>query len=255
MWQLFVILIHNLSERSGVLMKSNSEIKEQAKQLLKGNWGNAVLLNLIPTLLLIGIILLVVPPLLTVFAFNSDSMTSLPDTMNQQTPSNQHTSIQFVGNLLGTFFSLAVSWTFLDMLRGKKQTIVPFKDAFRTFNATFALPIVILYVLTSVFQTLWLLLFVIPGLIKVYSYAQTYTIFYDTYQHTGEKMGYLASITASRKLMHGYKWKLFLLDLSFIGWHILALATAGIGYLWLTPYIRASRIVFYDNLPKELAAS
>lgn len=48
--------------------------------------------------------------------------------------------------------------------------------------------------------------------------------------------------------MKGFKLKLFLLYLSFIGWGILCVVTLGIGFLWLTPYINASKAVFYDNL-------
>ena len=54
--------------------------------------------------------------------------------------------------------------------------------------------------------------------------------------------------------MKGYKGQLFILDLSFIGWHILAIMTAGIGYLWLTPYISTTKAAFYDNLPKRALA-
>ena len=54
------------------------------------------------------------------------------------------------------------------------------------------------------------------------------------------------------KLMDDYKGQLFWLDLSFIGWHILALATAGIGYLWLSPYISATKAAFYEQLPKDI---
>ncbi|MEL5940881.1 DUF975 family protein, partial [Tetragenococcus halophilus] len=37
----------------------------------------------------------------------------------------------------------------------------------------------------------------------------------------------------------------------FIGWHILSFLTLGIGYLWLMPYIYATKAAFYDSLPKE----
>lgn len=51
--------------------------------------------------------------------------------------------------------------------------------------------------------------------------------------------------------MDGFKAKLFFLDLSFIGWHFLSIITFGIGYLWLTPYISATKAAFYQNLPKD----
>lgn len=109
-----------------------------------------------------------------------------------------------------------------------------------------------LAVLISIFTTLWGLLLVIPGIIKSYSYSQSYFIYYDIVQETGQTPKVLDTITASRKLMDGYKGKLFWLDLSFIGWHILALATAGIGYLWLSPYISATKAAFYEQLPKDI---
>ena len=52
----------------------------------------------------------------------------------------------------------------------------------------------------------------------------------------------------SRTLMSGYKWKLFLLGLSFIGWILLGILTLGIGYLWLFPYIDATQAAFYCDI-------
>lgn len=112
--------------------------------------------------------------------------------------------------------------------------------------------IILLALLTAIFTTLWALLLVIPGIIKSYSYSQSYFIYYDIVTDTGEKPGVLDTITASRKLMDGYKGKLFWLDLTFIGWHILSMLTLGIGYLWLNPYISATKAAFYNELPKEV---
>ena len=103
----------------------------------------------------------------------------------------------------------------------------------------------------SIFTFLWSLLFIIPGIVKSYAYSQAYYIYYDTYQTTGQTPGYLDTITASRRIMDGHKGQLFWLDLSFIGWHLLAVLTLGIGYLWLSPYIAATKAAFYEELPKE----
>lgn len=59
-------------------------------------------------------------------------------------------------------------------------------------------------------------------------------------------MGPLASITASKNAMKGWKWSLFVLDLSFLGWLILSVFTFGILMLWLQPYMRATEANFYD---------
>ena len=45
---------------------------------------------------------------------------------------------------------------------------------------------------------------------------------------------------------------LFCLDLSFIGWALLAVLTAGIGNLWLVPYMTVSRAAFYRSLPRSM---
>lgn len=52
-------------------------------------------------------------------------------------------------------------------------------------------------------------------------------------------------------MMKGYKMKLFLLDLSFIGWAILALLTLGLGVILLEPYMLTARAVFYEELKAE----
>ena len=48
--------------------------------------------------------------------------------------------------------------------------------------------------------------------------------------------------------MNGNRWRLFCLELSFIGWMILASFTFGIGMLWLVPYMAIAQIVFYEVL-------
>ncbi len=45
------------------------------------------------------------------------------------------------------------------------------------------------------------------------------------------------ALKLSMKITDGYKWDIFLLGLSFIGWIILCVLTLGIGFLWLSSYI------------------
>lgn len=66
-----------------------------------------------------------------------------------------------------------------------------------------------------------------------------------------DDVGAIDSLAASRKLMKGYKWRLFKLNLSFIGWGILCIFTAGIGILWLSTYMTMSLVNFYRELLKE----
>lgn len=54
------------------------------------------------------------------------------------------------------------------------------------------------------------------------------------------------AVEKSEELMQGNRSKLFILQLSFIGWAILAACTFGIGMLWLTPYIQFATISFFN---------
>ena len=60
-----------------------------------------------------------------------------------------------------------ISWTYLDLLRGTKTQIEPFKDAFRGFSGLFIGGIILLALLTSIFITLWALLWLFLGSSKV----------------------------------------------------------------------------------------
>ncbi|MFP3774620.1 DUF975 family protein [Enterococcus mundtii] len=230
-------------------MVSSGELKKQAKDSLKGRWGQAILLNLIPTLITIAIILILALPTALLIASMQDS-SSIQEMVNGSSSSSSGGGI--VSTIISALFMSGISWTYLEIIRGKRTTIEPFKDAFRGFSGVFFGGVLLLALVTTIFTTLWALLLVIPGIIKGYAYSQSYFIYYDVVTETGEKPKILDTITASRKLMDGYKGKLFWLDLSFIGWHILAIATVGIGYLWLNPYITATKAAFYEQLPKQV---
>lgn len=53
---------------------------------------------------------------------------------------------------------------------------------------------------------------------------------------------------ASKEMMRGNRWRLFCLEISFLGWSILNLFTLGIGSLWLNPYVEVSRAAFYREV-------
>ena len=84
-------------------------------------------------------------------------------------------------------------------------------------------------------------------LIANYAYSQTDFILYDQLS-TGTYQGPWQIIAQSRRMMKGYKWKRFLLDLSFIGWYILIGITLGIAGVVTYPYITTARVLFYENL-------
>lgn len=60
------------------------------------------------------------------------------------------------------------------------------------------------------------------------------------------------AICESMRMMQGHKMQLFLLDLSMIGWVILSCLTAGIGFLFLVPYVYSAHAHFYEELKEQL---
>ena len=99
-------------------------------------------------------------------------------------------------------------------------------------------------ILKWLFTGLWSLLFVIPGIVKSYSYAMTMYIMQDHPELSGND-----AITKSRQMMDGHKFDLFILDLSFIGWYLLGSLTFGILIIfYVEPYRQVTRTNFYEQL-------
>lgn len=129
---------------------------------------------------------------------------------------------------------------FIDQQRGLKPKFETMFDGFSLYGST-----LVTGLLQQLFLFFWTLLLFIPGIIKQFSYSMVQYVMVD-FDLSGTE-----AITKSRELMNGYKWKLFKLQLSFIGWELLAvLFTFGIGMFFLLPYEQAANAEFYAELLK-----
>lgn len=91
---------------------------------------------------------------------------------------------------------------------------------------------------------LWALLFVIPGIYKKYQYYMAEFILAEN-----PDMPYREVLRRSTEMMEGQKWDAFVLDLSFILWHMLRFFTCGISEIaFVTPYIHLTRAALYREL-------
>lgn len=97
--------------------------------------------------------------------------------------------------------------------------------------------------LRGLYIALWSLLFIIPGIIAGYSYALTPFLMVEHPELSANE-----AISLSKKMMQGNKGNLFVLDLSFIGWNILAILTLNIGFLAVNPYRNAAYAAFYREV-------
>ncbi len=124
------------------------------------------------------------------------------------------------------------------MTRIKRQLDFEFADFFDTSNLS---RILTLTFIQNVYLFFWGLLFVIPALIKGYSYSQTYYILYHQPELSTDEI-----IKRSREMMQGHKWELFVLDASFIGWAFLGIFTLGIAGFYIAPLYFMARLGFYE---------
>ncbi|HFI0455138.1 TPA: DUF975 family protein [Streptococcus suis] len=86
-----------------------------------------------------------------------------------------------------------------------------------------------------------------------YAYSQAEYILFEQLDRD-EYTGAFSIIKSSRQLMKGYKFKRFLLDLSFIGWFILVSITFGLAGLYVWPYHYAAQIHFYEEILDDYAS-
>jgi len=136
---------------------------------------------------------------------------------------------------IGYCFSLV----FLNFIRGGKKHMVKlmfshFKNYKRAVGTTF---------MVTLYTLLWSLLLIVPGIIKSFAYSMTYYISMDHPEYTVDEC-----IEASRLMMDGHKWELFVLYLSFIGWILLGIITLGIGFLWIIPYFATTIAHYYEHI-------
>lgn len=143
-----------------------------------------------------------------------------------------------VGALVGGPLALGVSACYLKLIRGQKVDIGNMFDGFKNFLNAF-----LLYLINGILVFLWSLLLIIPGIIKAYAYSMSTYLLADNPT--------LDANTAREKsveMMKGHKWRLFCLDLSYIGWYILCILTLGILTFWVAPYHNTARALFYQQL-------
>jgi uncharacterized membrane protein len=195
--------------------KTNSELKILAKENLAGNWGIAIAACVITWLL--------------TAAFTGSGT---------EGNSQAENIMSLVSLFLTGPLTFGLSNVFLKLVRSQS---CQFNDLFAGFS--FYLNTFLLHVVKYIFVILWLLLFIIPGIIAILRYSMAYYIMVDN-----PEIGALEAIRQSKEMMVGHKLRLFTLWLSFVGWFILGIITFGLGFLYAAPYYEASKANFYEDL-------
>lgn len=238
-------------------MKGASEFRSLARDALRGKWVIAVIVGLLVVLL--GGVTAGGPEFKINFAGYQTSASIMLGEHSLFTIGGGHSHHHGIGTvlfgsvrgtilaglvmavlyfILGSVVEVGYARFNLDLVDGLPAAIEPLFSYFSHWKTTAAARLLqFLYVL------LWSLLLFIPGVIASYSYAMTGYVLAEHPELTASE-----AIRRSKELMSGNRWRLFCLDLSFIGWILLCMLTFGIGNLWLRPYQQAARAAFYREV-------
>lgn len=256
-------------------MKLAADFREIARNSLRGKWPLAILTGFIASLMGASVI-----------SSGGGSSNSNSDSFDTLIQEFQKTEVWLeFRSILMTVLVIILVWaiicivvsgagrlgyaTFnLKLVDNKEASVSDLFSQFHRLGAGFCMNFLI-----GLYTFLWSLLFIIPGIIKQYSYAMTPYILAENPDLTADE-----AITKSRYLMDGNKWRLFCLEISFIGWNLLCAAPAliaiavitsnavaseniltmlwiipwsiptMIGSLFLNPYMEAAYAAFYRDI-------
>ena len=160
--------------------------------------------------------------------------------------------------MAGTYiFSFAVGIGIMPLIMGLlnwyRRTIyekTPLSEMFCFYSNGHFLGSVGTQLLMSLYIWLWSLLFVVPGIIKSYSYSQTMFIKAENPDISASR-----AIELSKIMMEGHKMDMLMLHLSFFGWALLSSITYNIlGIVYVFPYFYASLAFAYEEIKADAAA-
>ena len=149
----------------------------------------------------------------------------------------------FVSIVLSLVSAVLSAGYILYTMSVRRGIVTPYSTMFDGF--LFAGKVILLQIVISIFVFLWSLLFIIPGIIAGYRYRFA---LYNLCENP--EIGVMEALNMSKAQTLGFKWQLFVLDLSFIGWNILVGLTLGILDIWVAPYIAQSNIAFFQEIKK-----
>lgn len=225
-------------------MPDRIQIKEEAKQVVRGARVNAYLVTLI-VLAVTGLL-----GALDSYVGASRTVDQVAEIYGQQAAAMLPGFPEFPVLLVA--FVAAVNWLaqviinagwsiyHLGVRQGKEMPYGCLLDGF-----AFLGKLILLNIVMGIFVYLWSLLFLIPGIIAQYRYRFA---IYNLCENP--EIGIMEAISMSKAQTAGFKGTLFVLDLSFLGWSILGWLTLGILNIWIAPYKEQANVGYFQEIKK-----
>ena len=236
-----------------------TDIRKKAREALAGKWGKGALITL-------------------VFSVFSSILSSISNRTGQGNAISLIVSLAIVIIEVPISYGLIIS--FIKLKRGEEVGYFDFfKDGFNNFGRAWGIvgntilkmivPIILIIVSVVMMGTsirlstysaiisnsntsfsgmaivgsIIYFVAIIYAIVRGLLYTVSNYIAYDN-----PEMSTKESVEKSAKLMNGNRGNFFVLELSFIGWAILAVLTFGIGAFWLIPYMQVAIVCFYEQL-------
>lgn len=196
----------------------------ESRASLSGNWGKGILFTLFYWCFLV-IVNFLLYLLLGLFGIDLDSDVA-----------------SFFELPLNIFFTIPLGFgliiAFLSFVRDAK--VFDVRNVFSAFNKIYYWKTIGVSLLLVVYVFLWMLLLIIPGIVKALSYSMAPYIIAENPEMRAEE-----AIQRSMKMMDGHKMELFILGLLECGLGLLSIFTLFIGMLWIMPWMQVAMVKFY----------
>ena len=219
-------------------MWNRQQVKEQAKIIMKRNYWKMFVVTLIAGIL---------------NAEYVDLIQAVEDFIPDNVLPSMFSSILtilsggfFVGLLssifIGNVISVGEQYYFIKNHNGNPGL----SEIFQGFKGNYLNVVKIMFIMELKIM-LWLLLLVVPGIIKAYEYSMIPCLLAENPNITTDE-----AFSLSKQMTTGQKMDLFVLDLSFLGWYCLGFLCFGIGALFVKPYDVAAFTEVYLNLKESV---
>ncbi|MEG2395653.1 MAG: DUF975 family protein [Oscillospiraceae bacterium] len=138
-------------------------------------------------------------------------------------------------------FAIAIGGYYLNFIRGFNPACGSlYSEGAHNYGKYF-----VTQLLSDIYIILWTLLFIVPGIIKSYSYSQIRYIIHDNPNLTASQ-----AIQMSKIMTKDFKSDLFIMHLSFFFWYMLSGLTFGLALFYVIPYVETTNAMFYENLKR-----
>lgn len=205
------------------------ELKDEAIAVLNGKWFSFVGLTFVYML----IVMVVTVPA------NAASL------MQGSIMNNLAIKLTCVGVILSFLMvPMQFGYCLAHMNASRQDMPAEIGDLFACYSQI--LKIIGVYLLLGVLITVGFVMLVVPGIIFALMYSMVPFIVIDN-----PELSILEAFKKSREMMYGHKLYFLLLNLSFLGWLLLAILPFGVGLLWVMPYMVMTEFKFYERLCTE----